>query len=146
MQRIKIAGLEKSIGYNSMKPITNYYNKKKLIGIKISNITEGSTPITSPDQPFQIVTLKHKKGSYLKAHTHIPKKRQTERLQECLFVKRGKIKIDLYNSNKKYLQSLFLKEGQIFLLIEGGYGIHIIEDSEIFEFKNGPFLEDKQLI
>lgn len=106
----------------------------------------GSTPITSPDQPLQIVTLKHKKGTFLKAHLHVPKKRQTKRLQECLFLKRGKIKIDLYIVSKKYIQSLFLKEGQIFLLIEGGYGIHILEDCEMFEFKNGPFVEDKLLI
>lgn len=136
-----------------MNSITKYlYNEqcsssnKKLIGIKISTMTAGSTPITSPNQPLQIVTLKHKKGTYLKAHLHIPKERKTKRLQECLFVKRGKVKIDLYTVSKKYIQSLFLKEGQIFLLIEGGYGIHIIEDCEMFEFKNGPFVEDKALI
>lgn len=117
-----------------------------LIGIKISSITEGSTPITSPDQPLQIVTLKQKKNTYLKAHLHIPKERKTKRLQECIFLKRGKIKIDLYTTDKRYFKSLFLKEGQIFLLVEGGYGIHILEDCEMFEFKNGPFVEDKQLI
>ena len=109
-------------------------------------MNQGSVPVTSPDQPFQIVTLKHKKGTLLKAHLHIPTKRTTRYLQECLFVKKGKIKIALYTSDKKYLRSLFLNEGQIFLLIKGGYGIHILEDSEIFEFKNGPFIEDKQLI
>lgn len=129
-----------------MKSITNYYYRKTLVGIKISYITAGTTPITSPDQPLQIVTLKHKKGSYLKAHTHVPKERRTSRLQECLFVKSGKIKIDLYTTDKKYVQSLFLKENQTFLLIEGGYGIHIVDDCEMFEFKNGPFVEDKQLI
>lgn len=129
-----------------MKSQTLYHYKKSLIGIKISDMAEGSIPITSPDQPLQIVTLKHKKSVYLKAHTHMPKERQTKHLQECLFVKRGKIKIDLYTTSKKYFQSLFLKEGQIFLLIEGGYGIHIIQDCEMFEFKNGPFVEDKELI
>lgn len=126
--------------------MTKYYFKKTLIGIKISNITEGSTPITPPDQPLQIVTLKHKKGIYLKAHMHTPKERKTQRLQECILVKKGKIKIELYTTDKKYVQSLFLKEGQIFLLVDGGYGIHILEDCEMFEFKNGPFVEDKHLI
>lgn len=136
-----------------MKSLTKYYSneqnsslKKTLIGIKIFNIADGSTPITSPDQPLQVVTLKHKKGNYLKAHIHTPKKRTTKHLQECLFVKRGKIKIDLYTTGKKYIRSLFLEEDQIFLLVTGGYGIHIIEDCEMFEFKNGPFIEDKQLV
>lgn len=129
-----------------MKSTTEYFFNKKIIGIKISKVTTGSVPITSPDQPLQIVTLKHKKGGYLKAHTHIPKERKTQRLQECIFVKKGRIKIDLYTTDKRYVRSLFLKEGQIFLLVEGGYGIHIVEDCEMFEFKNGPFVEDKQLI
>lgn len=129
-----------------MNSLTKYYYKKTLIGVKISNILKGSNPITPPDQPLQIVTLKHKKGVYLKAHMHTPKERKTERLQECLFLKRGKIKIDLYTTKKKYIQSLFLREGQIFLLTDGGYGIHVTQDCEIFEFKNGPFIEDKQLI
>lgn len=129
-----------------MNSITKYFYDKKLMGIKISSMATGSTPITSPDQPLQIVTLKHKKDAYLKPHLHIPKERKTNRLQECLFLKKGKIKIDLYTTSKKYIQSLFLKEGQIFLLIEGGYGIHITQDCEIFEFKNGPFVEDKEFI
>lgn len=129
-----------------MKSQTLYYYHKTLIGIKISNMKEGSTPITSPDQPLQIVTLKHKKGAYLKAHMHAPKQRKTKRLQECLFVKKGRIKIDLYTTSKKYIQSLFLNEGQIFLLVEGGYGIHLLEDCQMFEFKNGPFVEDKEFI
>lgn len=129
-----------------MKSQTPYYYQKTLIGIKISSMGEGSTPITSTDQPLQIVTLKHKKGSYLKAHLHLPKERKTKRLQECIFVKKGKITIDLYTTKKKYIRSLDLEEGQIFLLIEGGYGIHVTKDCEMFEFKNGPFVEDKQLI
>lgn len=129
-----------------MRPITKYYSDKILIGIKISSVVNGSKPITPADQPLQIVTLKHKKGSYLKAHMHIPKERKTKSLQECLFVKRGKVKIDLYSANKKYLQSFFLKEGQAFLLLAGGYGINVVNDCEVFEFKNGPFVEDKLLI
>ena len=129
-----------------MDSTTEYRFNKKLIGIKFSSIADGSLPLTSEDQPLQIVSLKHKKGEYLKAHTHIPKVRKTQHLQECLFVKKGKIKIDLYTANKRFIQALFLKQGELFLVVDGGIGIHTIEDSEIFEFKNGPFLEDKVLI
>ncbi len=95
---------------------------------------------------MQLVTLKHSKGTYLKAHYHKPKKRVTEQLQECLIVKRGKVKIDLYYVNNIYFKYIILNEGDVLILVNGGYGIHLLVDSELIEVKNGPFIEDKVLI
>lgn len=123
------------------------FYKKILIGIRVKRLQKGSVPITDPKESVQVVGLKHAKGAYLKAHAHKPRRRVTSRLQEGLVVRKGKIKIDLYapKSGKK-CKSIALKAGEMFLLLNGGYGIHILEDAELFEFKNGPFLEDKILI
>ena len=72
------------------------FYKKILIGLKIKSIQKGSMPVTEGKEPLQLVTLKHPKGAYLKAHMHAPRKRITTRLQECLIVRKGKIKVDLY--------------------------------------------------
>ncbi len=122
------------------------FYKKILIGLKIKSIQKGSIPVTEGKEPLQLVTLKHPKGAYLKAHMHAPRKRITIRLQECLIVRKGKIKVDLYGSDKKYFKTVTLGVGQIFILMNGGYGIHIVEDAELIEVKNGPFLEDKVLL
>ncbi len=122
------------------------FHKGKLMGIRIDSLKDGSSPVTNEKESVQLVTLKHKKGAYLKAHMHKPRVRTTKRLQECLIIRKGKIKIDLYDDKKKFYQSLFLQEGEAFLLLSGGYGIHVIKDAEIFEVKNGPFKEDKVLI
>lgn len=122
------------------------YHYKKLIAIRIKNIPKGSMPVTEGSEPLQLVTLKHPKGTYLKAHTHIPKRRVTERLQECLTVRKGKIKLDLYDEDKKLFRKITLQEGQTLIIVRGGYGIHLLENSELVEVKNGPFLEDKVLI
>lgn len=123
------------------------FYKNILIGIWIKKLAKGSAPITNANEFVQVVGLKHPKGVYLKAHTHKPRRRVTLRLQEGLIVRKGKIKIDLYapESIKKF-KSVTVKEGEMFLLLNGGYGIHILEDAELFEFKNGPFLEDKVLL
>lgn len=123
-----------------------FYHKNNLVAIRITSIQKGSIPITQNNQPVQVVTLKHPKGTYLKAHMHQPKKRITSRLQECLIVKKGKIKIDLFGFDKVHFKSVYLKEGQVLILVEGGYGITLVEDSEVIEVKNGPFVEDKVLI
>lgn len=122
------------------------FYKKILVGIKITALKKGSIPVTDDKEPLQVVALKHNKGAYLKAHMHRPRQRVTRRLQECLIVKKGRIKVDLYGPDKKLFKKLFLNSGQILILMNGGIGIHVVRDAEIFEFKNGPFKEDKILI
>jgi len=121
----------------------NIIYNRTLIGIRIKTIPQGSIPQTDEKEPLQLVTLKHPQGTYLQAHLHKPQKRITQRLQECLFVRKGKIKIDLYDNNKKYARYLLLKQGEAFISVSGGIGIRFIQDSEVFEFKNGPFKPDK---
>jgi len=120
--------------------------KNKVVGMIFRAIKNGSIPLTNGKEPLQVVTLKHPSGKYLLAHTHKPTVRKTESMQECLIVRKGKIKIDLYGPDKKMFKKIILKTGDFFLLMVGGYGIHMLENSELIEFKNGPFIEDKILI
>ena len=122
-----------------------YYNKT-LIALRLKQIKSGSIPQTDPKEPLQVVTLKHPKGTYLKAHLHQPKKRITQKLQECLIVVKGRIKIDLYTPQKKLIKYLYLNQGEVLIIVNGGCGIHLLHESEIVEVKNGPFIEDKVLI
>lgn len=122
------------------------FYKKLLVGVRITKIAKGSIPVTDGKEPLQMVTLKHPKGAYLKAHAHKPRRRTTTRLQETLIVKKGTVKIDLYGPDKKKFKTLSLREGQVFILMNGGYGIHILKNAELIEVKNGPFLEDKVLL
>lgn len=123
-----------------------YYYKNKLIGIKISKFPEGSVPHTDSKEAQEsvgILTLKHKKGSYLKAHIHKNAYRVTDHLQEAFIVRKGKVRIDLYGPDQKFFKYIYLNEGELFLAIDGGHGFHVLKDCEIFEVKNGPFKEDK---
>lgn len=120
--------------------------KNKLLGFRLRFIPKGSTPITEGAEPLQVVTLNHPKGAYLKAHMHAPRKRETATLQECLIVKKGRVKLDLYGVDKNFFKYIYLSAGEMFLLMNGGIGIHVINDAEMIEVKNGPFKEDKILI
>src|SRR3989344_3703836 len=124
----------------------NIRYKNKLVAIFLGRFPNGSIPQTDGKEPLQLVTLKHSKGKYLVAHAHKPTKRQTDKMQECLIVKKGKIKIDLYGPDKKMFKKVVMKTGDLLILLNGGIGIHILEDAEIIELKNGPFIEDKVLL
>lgn len=126
--------------------ITKIIYKKSVIGMKIDKIAKGTTPVTDINEYIQLVTLSHPKGTVLKAHMHLPKKRVTYQLQECMVVKKGKALISLYSPDKKFIKKLYISKGQAFILFLGGIKIKMIENSEIYEIKNGPFKEDKVLI
>lgn len=115
-----------------------------LIAIRVKKLKKGAIPLTDPLEPLQVLSHKRQKGSrYTKAHIHKPKKRITQKLQECLVVIKGKIKIDLYTPQKKFFKSIYLSAHEAVIFMNGGHAVHIVEDSEIIEVKNGPFVEDK---
>ena len=65
--------------------------------------------------------------------------------QEVLFIRRGKCRIDLYDTAGNHLDARELEAGDIILLAHGGHGIEVLEDIEFIEIKQGPYLgaEDK---
>jgi len=117
-----------------------------ILGLIIRSIPEGSNPLTEEKEPLQLVTLRHPLGTNLKAHKHAPQKRITETLQECLIVKKGKISIKIYDQEDKLFQNTVLSTGDAYIVMNGGIEINFLEESEILEIKNGPFVEDKIII
>jgi mannose-6-phosphate isomerase-like protein (cupin superfamily) len=62
--------------------------------------------------------------------------------KEVLFIKSGKVRVDFYDDNQKYLESFILQQGDVVLLASGGHGFEMIEASEIIEVKQGPYAGD----
>lgn len=119
-------------------------HKGKIVAIKISALAPGSVPITSPEESLQLVTLNHPKGKVIAPHMHIPLHRETEHLQECLVVVRGKILISLFDEEGIPFKHLEVMQGETCITLGGYHGVEFLEDSEIIEIKNGPFFDDKK--
>ena len=85
------------------------------------------------------------KGYQIEPHIHNSILREIILTQEVLFIKSGKIRIDLYDY-KDYFESRVLNRGDIILLASGGHGILVLEESEIIEVKQGPYLEAEDKI
>jgi cupin fold WbuC family metalloprotein len=117
--------------------------KNELLGIRIKRLGQGSVAVTDSDGALQLLTLKNKKGHIVAPHAHTPVERVTLRLQECIVVLKGKVRVDLYASGKKVVKRVQLKSGESFITISGGHSIIFLEDSEIIETKNGPFAKDR---
>ena len=117
-----------------------------VLGIILRNIPAGSVPMTEGTEPLQVVTLKHPSGTHLQAHRHDPRERTTSAMHECLVVVKGKVRIGIYDKEGELFVSRDLGAGEAYLSMNGGIGIDIVEDAEVIEIKNGPFVEDKILL
>jgi len=94
----------------------------------------------------QMGYLPHKKGSIIKSHRHKINKREILYTHEVLFIKEGKIKVNFYDKNKKYLFSENINKGDVILLCGGGHGFDILENTIMIEIKQGPYvgIDDKE--
>jgi hypothetical protein len=88
----------------------------------------------------QLGCMRHPAGHKIFPHTHKLVARQIQYTQETLLVKSGKIRVDLYSDKKKYIRSEELVAGDVILLANGGHGFVFLEESELIEIKQGPYI------
>ncbi|HBV01181.1 MAG TPA: hypothetical protein DEF00_02165 [Candidatus Taylorbacteria bacterium] len=125
----------------------NIFLGKKLVAVHVRRFPDAKTmPVTSPNEALQLLTLKRMKGDIIKAHLHVPKKRVTKGLQECTIVIKGKIRCDLFDKEVKCFRKVFVREGEAMLTLGVAHSVHFLEDSLVYELKNGPFIDDKKFI
>ena len=78
---------------------------------------------------------------------HLHKKRATKILYttEVILILKGKLRVDFYNYQKKYLFSKIVKQKDIIMLVHGGHGFKVLKDVEMLEIKQGPYslIKDK---
>lgn len=124
------------------------YNKDELYCIIIrSAFNSKKVSFFTPDNfSQQLGYLPHKKKAIIEPHVHLCKKREVFYTQEVLFIKKGKVKVNFYDDDKKHVFSEVIKRGDFILLCRGGHGFEMIEDTCMIEIKQGPFLgkDDKQ--
>ena len=107
--------------------------------IKSNYNKEGIEFFTPENFSQQLAYMKRPKDYEIKPHVHMKNIKQITYTQEVLFIKSGKIRVDFYDRNKKYLTSRLLISGDVILLSDGGHGFKIIEEAEIIEVKQGPY-------
>ena len=104
---------------------------------------DGIEFFTPGDFSQQVGYMKHKEGDTIPEHRHVLHTREIKYTQETLFIKRGRVKIDLYDDDKKYITSRELKAGDVILLASGGHGFEFLEETELIEVKQGPYSGDQ---
>ena len=99
----------------------------------------GITFVTPNDYSQQVAYMHHPKDHVILPHIHNIVKREILYTKEVLIIKKGKIRCDFYSDEKEYLKSRTIETGDVLLLVSGGHGFECLEETMMFEVKQGPY-------
>ena len=117
-------------------------NEIYAIILRSSYQEEGIKFLTPDNFSQQLGYMKRPKGYVIQPHIHNEIKRSVTLTQEVLFVKTGKVKVNFYDNDKIFKESVILQKGDFILLAAGGHGFEMLEQSELIEVKQGPYSGD----
>lgn len=111
--------------------------------IRADTTCSGITFCTESHFSQQMGLMCHPTGHQIPPHVHMVVPREVTMTQEALFVRRGRVRVDFYDRDEQYLTSRELNALDVILLIDGGHGFEILDDAEIIEIKQGPYMGDQ---
>jgi hypothetical protein len=125
--------------YSNIKPGTLLH-----IIVNREDFTKGRKDVVSPSEFLQCAILTMPAGKTFMPHRHIWKEGPKNLIvQESWVILKGRVKCILYDLDDTILKEIILKAGEMSLTIQGGHNYQIMQDAEVIEFKNGPYLGQK---
>ena len=111
--------------------------------VKSEFVSSGIEFFTPDTFSQQLGYMSRKAGHIIEPHFHNKVERTVHYSNEVLFIKSGKLKVHFYTIEKEAICARVLKTGDVLLLNGGAHSFEILEDCEIFEVKQGPFVVEK---
>jgi len=114
--------------------------------IRSSFAPEVTTFLTPPEFKQQVGYIVYPTGGEVSRHMHLNMERKLVGTSEVLIVKKGRCLIDIYNDEKELVATRELHPGDLMLMVGGGHGFRMLEDTVFLEIKQGPYigLEEKE--
>ncbi len=94
----------------------------------------------------QLAYMNHPQGHAIQPHVHKTVMREVYNTQEVLFVRKGKVKVTFYDEGQREVGARVIEAGDVLMLVRGGHGFEMLEPTQMFEVKQGPYAgaEDKE--
>jgi mannose-6-phosphate isomerase-like protein (cupin superfamily) len=107
--------------------------------IRASLMPERTTFLTPDDFKQQVGFVVYPKGGEIQRHVHLPLERHLVGTSEVLVVRKGRAEIDVYADDRTLVATRTLERGDIMLMVGGGHGFRMLEDTVFLEVKQGPY-------
>ena len=114
--------------------------------VRGGHLPEATTFITPSSFKQQVGYVVYPAGGQIKRHTHRPLERHLIGTSEVLVVLKGRAEIDVYDDELALVATRELHSGDVMLMIGGGHGFRMLEDTVFLEIKQGPYtgLDEKE--
>ncbi len=101
---------------------------------------------TPPDLELQVGFVVYQAGGVIAPHRHVPITRNIDRTCEVIVVRKGRCEVDIYNVERQVVATRELTTGDLVIIVSGGHGFRMVEDTILLEVKQGPYhgLDEKE--
>jgi hypothetical protein len=101
--------------------------------------------LTDASSNFQIGMMSRRKGYVIQEHFHLRIARSILGTSEAILVRKGICKVIFYDSdlNESPRYEISLTKGDLMVFFKGGHKLEMMENCELLEIKQGPFLGEK---
>ena len=119
------------------------------IVLRSGHESQGVQFFSRPEYPLQLGLLQHSKDTHIKPHIHHSTTKIVNEIQEVLHLEYGRVEAEFFRNSGQRVASCLLNEGDTILLVSGGHGFRILEETKMLEIKQGPYEsreEDKKYL
>lgn len=102
-------------------------------------IGPGPTFVTPDECSLQAGYLSHPAGYEVPRHFHNPIRRELVGTTEVLYIASGRCVVEFYDDDQRPVSSRDLVQGDLIVIVAGGHGFKMVEDTTILEVKQGPY-------
>jgi hypothetical protein len=105
-----------------------------------------TTFLTPPEFKQQVGFVAYDQGGEIAPHVHRLLERHLVGTSEVLVLRKGRCLLDVYNDDHGLVATRELQAGDTMLMVGGGHGFRMLEDTVFLEIKQGPYtgLEEKE--
>ena len=103
--------------------------------------------LTPREYKQQVGYVVYPKGGAIPRDAHRAIPRSMVGTSEVLVVRRGKCEVDFFDDDRQLVATRELEGGDVMLMVGGGHGFRMLEDTVFLELKLGPYLgvDEKEL-
>lgn len=114
--------------------------------IRADALPDETTFITPAEFKQQVGFVVYHQGREISRHVHRPLQRHLVGTSEVLVVRKGTFLLDIYNDDRALVATRQLSLGDVMLMVGGGHGFRMLEDTVLLEVKQGPYtgVEEKE--
>jgi len=126
--------------------IINWNDQPLVYIIRPNPLPDQTTFVTPPEFKQQVGFVVYPQGGEISKHVHLSLERHLTGTSEVLILLKGRCLIDVYNDTKELVATRELRTGDVMLMVGGGHGFRMLEDTVFLEVKQGPYtgIEEKE--